>query len=221
MVMTGTRVVGLDLGVTDGVSADAIASQLASQARAQGASAARLVVGVHRVLGAGPADPTLPGTGHLALSLRADDLDDEQVWAVASKVAARVLGEQPDRGALVLGRRRSGPRPLQRCAEAAAREQTDRLAGRAVAFPGDGLVGAVQVGDLTSGTVIDEVLDLAGSGPRADDLVLLAGRARPRWQFGSLVLHVLPAPGAGDGAVYVPVETMRTGPVASEAGPAA
>lgn len=204
-----TRVAGVDLGVTDAGQADDVAARLARHVEAQGASAAGVVVGVHRIL---LLDGQAGATGHLAFSLRADDLDEERLWEAVGSAAADLSGEAE--AGVVLGRRRSGPPVLSHCADTAAGEQREAVSGRAVAYRGDDLCGALVVADALDRSVIEEVHDLAGGTPALDDLVLLRNAPRPRWQFGSLVLHVLPAPGA-DGSVFVPVETMRAASLAS------
>ena len=94
-------------------------------------------------------------------------------------------------------------------ARAAALAQANRSGGRAVVFPGTPeLVGSLQVHDILARSAIEEVVDITETMPRTDDLVLVSGPVRPRWNFGRLILYVLPAAGAVD-SVYLPfAETL-------------
>lgn len=65
---------------------------------------------------------------------------------------------------------------------------------RAFAFPGHHLlVGVVAVGDLLSGSAIDEVHGLGGLDPGQDELVDTQSFVRPQVEGGRLVLRVRPA----------------------------
>jgi hypothetical protein len=80
---------------------------------------------------------------------------------------------------------------------------------RVFVFPGHtGLVGAMAVGDLVSGSAIEQVLGLGGVDPHADALVDTREFVRPRVEAGRLVLRVRPA---ADG-LLVPFEQPHPTP---------
>lgn len=206
-----TPVAGVGLALPHREQAEAVAEWFADAARAEGASSDGVVVGVHR------AAPVGEEATAFSVSIEVAGAPEAQLWdlvlracvgvaAHATWASVPATGEGVPWGA-ALGRRRAGEPGLATSASDAARAHEARSAGRVVRFAGcSSLVGCVAVGEMVAGSAIDEVVDLASGPLRPDDLVLVRDPVRPRWQFGSLVLHVLAAPGTGDAAVFLPLD---------------
>nr|WP_206441005.1 hypothetical protein [Streptomyces scabichelini] len=88
------------------------------------------------------------------------------------------------------------------------------MAGRAVLFPGVvRLTGTVTVAELVSGSAIDRVVVLGGSGePAPDQRILTRDFVRPEWRAGELVLTAMPAAGG----VLVPFEVPDPTPCCAD-----
>lgn len=86
--------------------------------------------------------------------------------------------------------------------------------GRAVLYPGvAGLTGTVTVAELLSGSAIDRVAVLGGSGePAPDQRLLTRDFVRPEWRDGELVLTAMPAAGG----VLVPFEVPDPTPCCAD-----
>jgi len=189
-------VAGLDCGVSDLATADRIAGVLVESVGAQGVAAPDLVMGIHRVV------EGQNGPGRLAFSLAVCGLSEDGLWRLATEAMDRSVPEAGSGTAVVVGRRNRGPDASCGAARAAAAEQSARSGGRAVSFAGvEAFRGPTRVRDLVAGSAVDLVVDLTGGRPGQDDLVQVMGPLRPRWQFGGLVLHVLPANGSEAEAV--------------------
>lgn len=69
--------------------------------------------------------------------------------------------------------------------------------GRAVLYPGvAGLTGTVTVAELVSGSAIDRVAVLGGTGePPPEQQIVTRDHVRPEWRDGELVLTAMPAAG--------------------------
>ncbi|WP_033328787.1 hypothetical protein [Streptomyces yerevanensis] len=86
--------------------------------------------------------------------------------------------------------------------------------GRAVLYPGvAGLTGTVTVAGLVSGSAIDRVAVLGGSGePAPEQRILTRDFVRPEWRDGELVLTAMPAAGG----VLVPFEVPDPTPCCAD-----
>ncbi|MFG2028889.1 hypothetical protein [Streptomyces sp. NPDC048825] len=87
-------------------------------------------------------------------------------------------------------------------------------AGRAVLYPGVGrLTGTVTVAEVVSGSAIERVAVLGGSGePAPDQRILTRDFVRPEWRDGELVLTAMPAAGG----VLVPFEVPDPTPCCAD-----
>ncbi|NGO40745.1 hypothetical protein [Streptomyces ureilyticus] len=87
-------------------------------------------------------------------------------------------------------------------------------AGRAVLYPGvAGLTGTVTVGELVSGSAIDRVAVLGGSGePGPEQRIVTRDHVRPEWRDGELVMTAMPAAGG----VLVPFEVPDPTPCCAD-----
>ena len=198
-------VAGIDMSLRRIDEAEWVAGLLIEAVVAQGVDTRRLVFGIHRVLGDDSAN------AHFAFSVSVGDAVEDDAWQWTRRAVESVAAtlDSPVDPALVLRARRMGPPALAPTARAAALAQANRSGGRAVVFPGTPeLVGLLQVHDILARSAIEEVVDITETMPRTDDLVLVSGPVRPRWNFGRLILYVLPAAGAVD-SVYLPfAETL-------------
>ena len=135
------------------------------------------------------------------------------------EVLARATGSEAIAGAGVAllasgtGPWTSGPEQLAQSALAVAGERVECRDGRAVQFPGAGLLtGRVPVSDVLAGTAIEQVAVLGGTLPPA---AVLETRdfVRPQWRDGRLVLLALPGgEGAGGENLVAPFEVPNPTP---------
>ena len=200
MRASSAPVAGIDMSLRRIDEAERVASLLVGAIVAQGVDAGRLVLGIHRVLG----DDSV--NGHFAFSVSVGGACEDDAWQWTRRAVESVAAalQPPTDPALVLRSRRLGPPALAPTARAAALAQANRSGGRAVVFPGNPeLVGFLQVHDILERSAFEEVVDITETLPRTDDLVLVNGPVRPRWNFGRLILYVLPAAGVVD-SVYLP-----------------
>jgi len=145
---------------------------------------------------------------HEALSVRGDGAVLADLFAAAAcrdGVAAALLeGEQVTAVA--------GPDDRRAGAEQAAAEHRDRVAGRAVHYPGqETLVGDVPVTEVLAGTAIEAVTSTHGAYA-AGATLRTGGFVRPRYEDGALVLHV----GHEDPALLMPWEIAEPTPCCGE-----
>jgi hypothetical protein len=102
----------------------------------------------------------------------------------------------------------SGPDDRRAGASQAAAEHRDRIAGRAVHYPGQhALVGDVPVADVLAGTAIEALLSSHGEYA-ATAVLRTGGFIRPRLEDGRLVLHV----GHEDPELLMPWEVAEPTP---------
>lgn len=194
--MTGHIVIGVDAGSGSLQEADHLVHSLAAEVSLP----ERAFACTHLIRAGRP---------HLAVSLAFQDKEAaEAAWrlligrsgglATAGAHSCDTVRAGADSGpvlGLAFGRRIAGPPRLGEGAVRAASEHQDRVAGRAVRYPGAGsLTGTVTVGALLSATAVDEVVVLGSPFP-PDPAQRLRTRdhVRPEWRYGRLVLSVMPA----------------------------
>jgi hypothetical protein len=133
---------------------------------------------------------------HVALSMELAGTDADGLLQLLSGLAPR--------WSLALAGEVHGDPALAAPAEAARTAHADRRSGRAVHFPGAGLlVGTLAVREVLERSAVDRVCVLTAGDAAPDAAVVTREHVRPTWQGGELVLLTQPAVGG----TLVPFET--------------
>ncbi|GMA40397.1 hypothetical protein [Mobilicoccus caccae] len=172
-------VAGIDLGPVARTRADCFADDVVAEARSVGVDPGLLFVDTHRII-------TAAGDLHVVATISGAGAQEWQLWRMCSAVVRR-------HGALActVGRHSVGDGHALVATRAAIDERLLRIAGRCVHFPGvESLVGTMTVGQIVEASAIEHVTEIGAPALDVTAEILTGGHVRPRWEFGTLTLHV-------------------------------